>query len=149
MKKPLKRRIWGICLFCLTGLLATFVWSLYRPLNHLEQQLVGTWRNTTVTSAGVFTLNTDRSISVPRTGRTGEFWRVEGNELLENGGFADEFARSMAHILLRVPQASGGIVSIIDADHFKVFVRDNGGTFYFERVTPRSAGSVDAEEPQM
>lgn len=140
MKRSWQRwLLWGT-LICIGALTSMLMWMLFRPLNDIEKQLAGSWRNTTVSGSGVFILNRDRSISTPQTGRTGEFWSIEGGQLRTSDGLADDFAKMFAEIALNIPRRSGSDVTVIDANHFSTYTADNGGTCYFERIEPFAAG---------
>ena len=141
MKKLLIRCLVLACLLCLTGCVALFVWWLYRPLNDVEKQLIGTWRNTTVNSPRLIALNADRT-----TNRPGKFWHVEGSTIFESDGLVDDVREVLAQIVFRIPRRAGSIVSIVDADHFELSDPASGETFCIERVKPQAEGSVGGKE---
>ena len=99
MKRSFRRwLLWGT-LICIATFVSMLAWLLYRPLNDIEKQLVGAWRNTSVTGAGIFILNPDRTISMPQIKNTGDFWSVEGTTLNDSDGLAKDMARDLSEMV--------------------------------------------------
>jgi len=112
------------------------VWFLNRPLNDVEQKLVGTWRNTTV--GMTFTLTKDRTFFKGGQ-RYGGRWYVNGNEMYYPDEFPKELERTIWSLLRRNPNRKIAHITTFDDDnHVTVFVPVNGCTFYWERLGEQS-----------
>jgi hypothetical protein len=132
-----KTRRWRFLWFVLPSIpvvvvIGSALWFQFRPLNAVEQRLVGTWRNTTMRMT--FTLTNDREFFI--AGRPdGRRWYVNGNELHVPDTLLNETSRAIWSTLARTPNPkSPQIISFDDDNHVTVFVPINGGTFHWERL---------------
>lgn len=124
----------AVCL-CVILLIGATAWVVNRPLNKVEQRLVGTWRNTT--AQGVFTLHADRTRTAP--GFPPGSWYARDDRMYSPSSIFEETYRTFAGTRIDCSL----VLTFRDVNNVSVFCPANGCTFQLQRVVTSSETQQD------